>query len=434
MKQYILSITLIFVLSITVSAQEVVSGDCNNGTGTFKYQNGAEYTGQWKNGKRQGKGKITYPRNALEENLGPGPVVDEPEKPTIPEHILALRQRILDDVNHYGIDYMFFHGAEGMLGLVADAERVGEYIGHNKIEPLPEAPNKHKTIIRDYFELAKKIIRRAEDSQRVDTEAKNYYYNLIHLNYIRNLCKLDMATGLQGMRDYANTLRNFQDAERLQIEADNILLMNYQKTTQDILETVPYVDKALSIIYMATGEDLTGQPIKPFKRWWDVLSLVTPTVLDKMLDKMPKMSKALSEITERLNEIEVDAYIKMLDYYKIDKSLAVAVHKKLAQAYGLRPPGFDWAYKHVSKIVTDTIKKHTTDELKKQTTDKITKPIEEKMNIMLGGEADSIQKNYDKNKVGLSGNTRLAGKKEAAEKTKEVKSEEEMPENKQEKK
>lgn len=38
-----------------------IKGDCINGQGTYKWGDGNKYTGQWKNGKPHGKGKLVSP-------------------------------------------------------------------------------------------------------------------------------------------------------------------------------------------------------------------------------------------------------------------------------------------------------------------------------------------------------------------------------------
>ena len=53
---------LIFILTFTTSSvvwAECISGDCENETGTFAYPNGGKYVGEWRDGKRTGKG--TFP-------------------------------------------------------------------------------------------------------------------------------------------------------------------------------------------------------------------------------------------------------------------------------------------------------------------------------------------------------------------------------------
>lgn len=40
---------------------ECVSGDCSNGYGVYKFHSGLKYEGEWKDGKRHGKGKLIYP-------------------------------------------------------------------------------------------------------------------------------------------------------------------------------------------------------------------------------------------------------------------------------------------------------------------------------------------------------------------------------------
>ena len=42
-----------------------IDGDCESGEGTYKYSNGAEYTGKWEGGKRNGKGTNKYSSGAV---------------------------------------------------------------------------------------------------------------------------------------------------------------------------------------------------------------------------------------------------------------------------------------------------------------------------------------------------------------------------------
>ena len=76
MKHLILS--LLFVISIyQVSAfGQCTKGDCENGQGTYKYSDGAEYQGQW---KRYGSG---HAKNPWTQNcLKPGRQGDPPSFP-----------------------------------------------------------------------------------------------------------------------------------------------------------------------------------------------------------------------------------------------------------------------------------------------------------------------------------------------------------------
>ncbi len=57
MKSYILFFTLC-VLCTTVYSQ--CSGDCKNGKGSYTWNDGDSYNGEWKNGKFHGKGTYSY--------------------------------------------------------------------------------------------------------------------------------------------------------------------------------------------------------------------------------------------------------------------------------------------------------------------------------------------------------------------------------------
>ena len=62
----ILSISISLLLSLwspTLSAQ-CISGDCENGHGTFLWPNGDEYAGLWKNGNMDGQGTYHYGKDS----------------------------------------------------------------------------------------------------------------------------------------------------------------------------------------------------------------------------------------------------------------------------------------------------------------------------------------------------------------------------------
>ena len=53
---------ILFVLClglVSIGYAQCISGDCENGTGTFKDGNGFIYLGEWKDGKFHGQGTIT---------------------------------------------------------------------------------------------------------------------------------------------------------------------------------------------------------------------------------------------------------------------------------------------------------------------------------------------------------------------------------------
>jgi hypothetical protein len=57
----IIFLTIIFPSQIAFAANgRVISGDCENGWGTYRYANGDQYGGAWLNGQRYGAGTCTY--------------------------------------------------------------------------------------------------------------------------------------------------------------------------------------------------------------------------------------------------------------------------------------------------------------------------------------------------------------------------------------
>ena len=60
MKYLILSFLFIISIYQVTAFGKCTKGNCENGEGTYKYSDGAEYHGQWKNGRLHGQGTLTY--------------------------------------------------------------------------------------------------------------------------------------------------------------------------------------------------------------------------------------------------------------------------------------------------------------------------------------------------------------------------------------
>ena len=61
MKKTLLILTLFLIAHIASSQQEkCISGDCDNGFGTWVYSNGDKYEGTWVNQKMHGQGTYYY--------------------------------------------------------------------------------------------------------------------------------------------------------------------------------------------------------------------------------------------------------------------------------------------------------------------------------------------------------------------------------------
>ena len=58
MKKF-LAIIILGLLWCNVGFAECIKGDCNNGYGTYIYEDGRQYVGEWKDGERHGQGILT---------------------------------------------------------------------------------------------------------------------------------------------------------------------------------------------------------------------------------------------------------------------------------------------------------------------------------------------------------------------------------------
>jgi len=61
MKKIFLLVLIVSMFAGAAYADECISGDCQNGQGTMKYDDGSEYVGEWKDGQHNGQGTFTLP-------------------------------------------------------------------------------------------------------------------------------------------------------------------------------------------------------------------------------------------------------------------------------------------------------------------------------------------------------------------------------------
>ena len=73
MKKIIYSVMFLVLLmpaGAFARAGKCLEGDCENGRGTFDYQTGMKYIGDWQNGKEHGRGKMTLELGTTYEGSG----------------------------------------------------------------------------------------------------------------------------------------------------------------------------------------------------------------------------------------------------------------------------------------------------------------------------------------------------------------------------
>ena len=57
---FTLILLILFQVSKSIYSDECISGNCQNGLSTLFFSNGDKYTGNFKNGKQNGRGMMTF--------------------------------------------------------------------------------------------------------------------------------------------------------------------------------------------------------------------------------------------------------------------------------------------------------------------------------------------------------------------------------------
>ncbi len=73
MKKLSLYVFLVLLMTIACSDQnqlsECIKGDCNNGYGTYTWNTGDKYIGEWKDGISNGQGTFTFADGTVEKGI-----------------------------------------------------------------------------------------------------------------------------------------------------------------------------------------------------------------------------------------------------------------------------------------------------------------------------------------------------------------------------
>jgi len=305
------------------------------GQGTYMYSSGAVYTGEWEQGKRNGKGKITYPKRINESNIGKDPVV-------LNIYHSSTKKQVQETLNEYNDEsFVLFNekfDADDYFKRLA--EKVGTAYGHDV------------ATMKGYCNTGLKQI---QLSSILSEEAKLIANNRLKRNYFKAMLNPNNNEALNSVRDYTNAIRKKTDAEKLQAEADHIMLVAYQKATNDILGTIPLVDQALNLVSMATGEDLSGAKIPDSKRFFDYIMLIAPGSLKKMITDNP-LNKALGKFMEKTASLSVKQAKSLIYKCDITPKQLEQVYKKLSSAYAKYPKTTEWMSKTLKSNAENQIK------------------------------------------------------------------------------
>ena len=66
-KQFLFILFFFFTYQVFAQQSGCLSGDCDNGYGTWLFKSGEKYKGYWKNKRRNGKGTNYYVNGAIYE-------------------------------------------------------------------------------------------------------------------------------------------------------------------------------------------------------------------------------------------------------------------------------------------------------------------------------------------------------------------------------
>ena len=332
------SITLIILLSflnIIVHAQIIKSGNCMKGQGVFVYSSGAIYTGDWEQGKRNGKGKMTYPKKINENNIGNGPVV-------LNIYHTGTKKQVQEKLSEYNDESLAIFNEE------FDSDNYFK----NLAEKVGTAYKHDVETAKGYYNTGLKQINL---SSILSDEAKLIMRNRQKRNYLKAMINPNNNEALNSIRDYTYAIRKKTDAEKFQVEADHIMLVAYQKLTNDILGTIPLVDQALGIVSMATGEDLSGEKIPDAQRFFDYIMLIAPGSLKKMISNNP-LNEALESFTKKAGSLTIKQANKLIYKCNISPKQLDEVYKKLASVYTKYPKTTEWMGKTLKSIPENEIK------------------------------------------------------------------------------
>ncbi|OQX97377.1 MAG: hypothetical protein B6I20_12755 [Bacteroidetes bacterium 4572_117] len=333
--KFILITICLFALSISSQAQVIKSGDCMQGQGTFVYPSGAVYSGEWEQGKRSGKGKMTYPKRINESNIGKGPIV-------LNIYHSGTKKQVQEKLSEYNDESL----------IAFEREFDDDNYFKNLAEKVGAAYKHDVTTAKGYYLTGLKQINL---SSNLSDEAKLIMRNRHKRNYLKQMLNPNNEEALNSIRDYANAIRKKTDAEKFQAEADNINLLAYQKLTNDILASIPFVDQAMNFTSMVTGEDLSGGKISDSKRYFDYMMLIAPSSLKKLISDS-RLNKALETFTKKASKLTLKQANKLIQKCGISAKQLDKVYKKLSAIYTKYPKTTQWIGKTIKSIPENQIK------------------------------------------------------------------------------
>ncbi|SMO92645.1 Pre-toxin TG [Saccharicrinis carchari] len=282
-----LSILIIFISTIAFSQTE-----------TITYQNGAVYTGATADGKREGQGKITYPKGATEANMGE--IVTNTKK--LSPELEQQRKDILAWVADYWSSYEqntqesdYNTAVNSMFSRrVKMAEDISQVMGHDvagKMKPV--------------FKHGLASIR---ESENIHGEQKRYYYKKLYRVYVESVLNTNPEEGYQRLRHYTGAAYHNREANAQDAIAENIMAESNFETAKQSMEVIttvgqcfPIVSTTLDVVAAGTGIDpVSGKNLSEFERFMKLMMIMAPGKISEAMADSPILKTTLEKFSSKI--------------------------------------------------------------------------------------------------------------------------------------
>ena len=222
-------------------------------------------------------------------------------------------------------------------------------------EKVASAYGQNTELTNGYFQLG---LKQLQQSTHYTDEQKLILINKSRNNYLNQLLNPNINQATNAIRSYTAALLKKNEAEKYQAEADHIMLLAYQKLTNDILSALPYADKAITLITIFTGEDLSGEEIRQSQRCFDWIAFLAPKSLSEVIGNT-QLGSGLKSLTGKLSEMTSDQAQKFIAKTGISIETLEKAYSNMVTVYNQYPKRLDWMGETLKSIPENKIKSET---------------------------------------------------------------------------